>query len=155
METVNQIILAKSVNIFRRKSSSEQTKQSTDSEIIKKSLRCCFDCTCGAASWSGVRKWCFNSSSSQNYNVYCWLCLLLLLVAKWIDLGVVLYLRWQIFALVDLPLLDIVKGIPLLLYEKIGMLAVDIFCTAYPPRLVNVFKERSTSRQRSSETRWW
>ena len=39
METVNQIILAKSVNIFRRKSSSEQTKQSTDSEIIKKSLR--------------------------------------------------------------------------------------------------------------------
>ena len=29
METVNQIILAKSVNIFRRKSSSEQTKQST------------------------------------------------------------------------------------------------------------------------------
>ena len=51
METVNQLILAKSVNIFRRKSSSEQTKQSTDSEIIKKSLRCCFDCTCGAASW--------------------------------------------------------------------------------------------------------
>ena len=39
METVNQLILAKSVNIFRRKSSSEQTKQSTDSEIIKKSLR--------------------------------------------------------------------------------------------------------------------
>ena len=50
METVNQIILAKSVNIFQRKSSSEQTKQSTDSEIIKKSLRCCFDCTCDAAS---------------------------------------------------------------------------------------------------------
>ena len=47
METINQIILAKSVNIFRRKSSSEQTKQSTDSE--KKSLRLCFDCTCGAA----------------------------------------------------------------------------------------------------------
>ena len=50
METVNQLILAKSVNIFRRKSSSEQTKQSTDSEIIKKSLRSCFYCTCGAAS---------------------------------------------------------------------------------------------------------
>ena len=66
-ETVNQLILAKSVNIFRRKSSSEQTKQSTDSENFKKSLRCCFDCTCGAAFWSGVRKWCFNSSSSQNY----------------------------------------------------------------------------------------
>jgi hypothetical protein len=39
METVNQLILAKSVNIFRRKSSSEQTKQSTDSEIFKGSLR--------------------------------------------------------------------------------------------------------------------
>ena len=24
--------------------------ESTDSEMIKKSLRCCFDCTCGAAS---------------------------------------------------------------------------------------------------------
>ena len=36
METVNQLILAKSVNIFRLKSSSEQTKQSTDSEIFKK-----------------------------------------------------------------------------------------------------------------------
>jgi hypothetical protein len=60
METVNQLILAKSVNIFRRKSSSEQTKQSTDSEIFKGSLRCCFDCTCGAAAfWSGVRKWNF------------------------------------------------------------------------------------------------
>ena len=50
METVNQLILAKSVNIFRRKASSEQAKQSADSEIIKKNLRRCFDCTCGAAS---------------------------------------------------------------------------------------------------------
>ena len=49
METVNQLILSKSVNIFRHKSSSEQTKRSTDSEIFKRSLRCCFDCTCGAA----------------------------------------------------------------------------------------------------------
>ena len=53
----------------------------------------------------------------STYNMHCWLCLLLLLVAKWIDLGVVLYLRWQNFALVDLPLVDIVKGIPLLLYS--------------------------------------
>ena len=48
-KTVNQLILAQSVNIFRRKSSSEQTKQSTDSEIFKRGLRCCFDCPCGTA----------------------------------------------------------------------------------------------------------
>ena len=41
METVNQLILAKSVNIFRRKSSSEQTKQSYSTfktDIIKMGL---------------------------------------------------------------------------------------------------------------------
>ena len=77
----------------------------------------------------------------NTYNMHCWLCLLLLLVAKWIELGVVLYLRWQNFALVDLPLLDIVKGIPFdaVIWEN---RYADILCTFYLPRLVNVLEER-------------
>ena len=84
----------------------------------------------------------------STYNMHCWLCLLLLLVAKWIDLGVVLYLRWQKFALVDLPLVDIIKRIPLLLHIWDNWHTVDIFCTTYLPRLVNVVKERPPNLNR-------
>ena len=48
METDNQLILAKSVNIFRRKSSSEQTKQSTQSESTPRRLTLTLPVICNA-----------------------------------------------------------------------------------------------------------
>ena len=54
METVKQIILAKSVNIFRRKSSSEQTKQSTQKNEKKNELSWSSHCSLDQKVFGGI-----------------------------------------------------------------------------------------------------
>ena len=80
----------------------------------------------------------------NTYNMHCWLCLLLLLVAKWIELGVVLYLRWQNFALDDIPLLTLLKEFLCCYLRE----SVCWWHFLYRPRLVNVVKERPPNLNR-------
>ena len=84
----------------------------------------------------------------NTYNMHCWLCLLLLLVAKWIELGFVLYLRNKILPWLTFPLVEIVKGIPLLLYEKICILLIFREPPTHPLGLVNIVKERPPNLNR-------